>query len=185
MSLTIVGGAIFQWPLGRLSDHIDRRWTIIICCLGAGLAGGALVAFSGVSHATLLVLSFLYGGFIFPLYALVIAHANDAALPEDFIEVSSGLLLVYSVGAISGPVIASAVMEWVGYSALFGYTAIIHGLLALYTFYRMRRRVALPPDERENFVATQKTSPAAFQMDPRYPGDSNDISPVEPGTRST
>ncbi len=76
-------------------------------------------------------------------------------------------------------------MEWVGYSALFGYTAIIHGLLALYTFYRMRRRVARPPDERENFVAALRTSPAAFQMDPRHPVESNDTSPVEPGTPST
>lgn len=174
MSATIIGGAILQYPLGRLSDQIDRRWTIIIACIGAAAVGAALTLFSGVSGTALLVLSCAYGGFAFPLYALCIAHANDAAGPEDFVDVSSGLLLVFGIGAVAGPLAASAAMEFGGHAALFSYTATIHLAAALFAYYRMKKRLAIAPDDRENFVAVPLTTPAVSEIVPLASVDTGD-----------
>ena len=38
MSITVIAGAVGQWPLGRLSDRMDRRTLIIVACLGACFA---------------------------------------------------------------------------------------------------------------------------------------------------
>lgn len=171
MSATIIGGAILQWPLGRLSDRIDRRWVIIIAGLGGAATGVALVLFSGVSNNALLALSCLYGGFAFPLYALAIAHTNDSAGPEDFVDIASGLLLFFSIGAIVGPIAASAVIDVFGHVMLFAYTAVVHVLTAAFAYYRMRRRASQPPDERGNFVAVHKMSPGIAEIDPRAKDD--------------
>ena len=169
MSVSIIGGALLQYPLGLLSDQIDRRWTIIIACIGGALVGAGLTLFSGTSGLVLLVLSCAYGGFAFPLYALCMAHANDSAENEDFVDISSGLLLVYGIGAVAGPLLAASVMEVAGPASLFSYTAIIHLLAALFAYYRMKKRVALAPAERDNFVAVPLTTPAISEIVPLAP----------------
>jgi MFS family permease len=35
MSVAIVGGALLQWPLGRLSDRHDRRVALALVCAAA------------------------------------------------------------------------------------------------------------------------------------------------------
>ena len=37
--LIIISGALFQWPLGYLSDKTDRRTVIIFSCLAASVFG--------------------------------------------------------------------------------------------------------------------------------------------------
>jgi len=55
MTVTIIGGALLQWPIGRFSDSGDRRRTLAAACLGAALMAGVamvLVA-TGVSAQNL------------------------------------------------------------------------------------------------------------------------------------
>mgnify|MGYP003627835908 CR=1 FL=1 len=181
MAVTIIGGAILQFPLGRISDHYDRRYVLIVACLACAMAGLGLALLSDGSHTVMLVLAFLFGGFAFPIYALSIAHANDLVEPDDRVNVSSGLLLIFGLGAVIGPVIASAVMEVASHRALFYFTAGVHIFTAAFAFYRTTRRHAPAAAERDDFVLVNVSSPAVFGIDPRTPETPHGPH-VEPGT---
>lgn len=169
MAVTIIGGAILQFPLGRLSDHYDRRYVLIAACMLCAMAALGLATLSEYSHMLMLTLAFLFGGFAFPIYALSIAHANDLVEPGDRVNVSSGLLLVFGLAAVVGPVIASAIMEMTSHQALFYFTAAVHILTAGFAYYRTTRRNAPAAVEREGFVLVNVSSPAVFAIDPRTP----------------
>lgn len=167
MSLTVLGGAVFQWPIGLASDHYDRRKVLIVNAFLAVGLGIAMAILWNTPVPVLLGLALFYGGAIMPLYSLSVAHANDHVAPTDFVEASGGLLLVFGVGASIGPYAASFAMQHFGGWALFGYTAVIHGLLALFGLFRMTRRPSVPVDEQGSFVSVVHTSPVAAELDPR------------------
>lgn len=177
MSLIIVGGAIFQWPLGRWSDFVDRRWVIIAICVGGGVSALALMAFGDLARAAMYALAFVYGGFTFALYAIAIAHANDQAEPEDFVEIASTLILVFSIGAVVGPMLASAVVEVAGPNSFFAYSAVIHFLTAGFAFYRMQRRAATASEDKDDFIPVPRASPEVISIDPRAPDEDVEAEP--------
>ncbi|MGV7222872.1 MAG: MFS transporter [Nitrospinales bacterium] len=107
MSVAVIGGALFQWPLGKVSDTMDRRKVIGFCCIFAGIMGLGLAMIYGHSVPGMWIFIFMFGIFALPLYSLSVAHANDSVDREDFVEVSSGMLLIFGVGAIIGPLMAS------------------------------------------------------------------------------
>jgi MFS family permease len=94
MSVVVVGAVVGQWPLGWLSDRIDRRYVIALGCVAAAAAAVALAYLAGSSPAMLLAASFVFGITALPIYSICVAHANDYGAPEDFVEISSGLLLL-------------------------------------------------------------------------------------------
>lgn len=185
MSAALVGGALVQLPLGRLSDRIDRRQVIAMSCgfamifglvlaaLGDGHDGTPILGLEwftdGLHPAVLIAMVALYGGFAYPLYGLCVAHTNDFVDREEFIEASSGLLLTWGIGASVGPLLAAFSMERAGLGGLFLYTALVHSAFALVTLYRITQREAVPPPERDDFVHHATTTPEAVALDPRAP----------------
>ncbi len=147
MSITVIAGAVGQWPLGRLSDRMDRRRVILLACVGASLAGFGLANLDPEWQKTGIALTFLYGLFAFPLYSLCVAHTNDHIDPSGYVEAAGGLLMVYALGAVVGPLIASLFMQFVGSPGLFAFTVCAHVAAILFTLYRIRRRVAPPREE--------------------------------------
>jgi MFS family permease len=105
-----------------------------------------------------------WGSMAFPLYAIAVAHANDHAEPHEFVTVSGGLLLMYGGGAIAGPFLASAVMEFTSETGLYLYTAAIHLLLVVYVAMRMTRREATPADQHLPFSDALATAHTASQF---------------------
>lgn len=170
LTAAVLGGAVSQWPVGRLSDQLGRRAVGIGVCVVAAIAGVGLymaVGVVGASRPVIFLLSTLYGTMAFTVYTLCVAHANDLVHRKRAIEVSSGLLLVFSVGAILGPMIASQIMNMVGPGGLFLHSALAHGAIALIMLLRARQRPVLPVERREPFVPVPKTTPAVFDLDPR------------------
>ena len=151
MSITVIAGAIGQAPLGLVSDRMDRRKVIALTCLSAAAAGLAMVLFGKRFGQGILIFAFLFGSFAFSLYAICVAHANDFADPEDYVETASGLLLFYAIGAVIGPLAASSLMTIIGEPGLFGFTAVIHMATAAFAVARMRRRAPAPEEERTVF----------------------------------
>lgn len=152
MSVAVLAGALGQWPLGRLSDRMDRRKVIIAAASGAALAGLLFVLWSPPSVTELLAVIFLFGLFTLPIYGIVVAHMNDYVEPGGYVEAASGLLLVYAMGAVVGPLVSSLFMQHLGPEGLFGVTASMHFTLAAFAFYRMRRRARAPEEERADFT---------------------------------
>jgi len=165
MSATVVGGALAQWPMGFLSDRFGRRRTLIGLAATGGVTSLAIVAtvdnlgFLGVNS-----LGAAWGFFAFPMYAISVAHANDYAEPKEYILVSSGLLLVYGIGAILGPFAASAFMALIGAAGLYVMAGTVQVLLALYVVQRMIRRASKPSDKHISFSDALATTYSASQI---------------------
>lgn len=167
VSVFVLGGAVGQAPLGRLSDLWDRRKAIVLTSTFAAIGGMLLAFWPRPELWVLLILGGATGAFMLVIYSLCIAHTNDHVERKDFVTVSSGLLLYYAAGAVSGPLVAAALMSMAGPRGLFLLTAAAHLLLAGYALYRMRRREPVAEEAREDFVAMLRPAPMPGAMDPR------------------
>lgn len=165
MSVAVLAGALGQWPLGRLSDRMDRRKVIIAATCGAAFAGLLFVVWSPPPVAGLLAVIFLFGLFTLPIYGITVAHMNDYVEPGGYVEAASGLLLVYAMGAIAGPLVSSLAMQYLGPEAMFGVTATVHLSLAGFAFYRMRRRARAPEEERAAFTESLNLAQTVAPVD--------------------
>lgn len=184
MSAVVVGGALSQWPFGRISDRMDRRVTLLFACVAAGGAGVAVIAAGLYMPKFTVVAGFLFGVFSFPVYALSVAHTNDVAKDTEFVAVAGGLLLINGIASVIGPLLASLVMEGMGPTGLFAFTAATHGLMALFTVYRMRQRSAPPADQKGDFVPMPAMAPRWVDVDPRSEETAPDAGPPPEDTPS-
>lgn len=142
LAAVLIGSTLSQIPIGRASDRMDRRLVMVVCGIVGVVACIAMVAVQGSSPMTLYIVAALVGSVIFPIYALNVAHANDLAKPDEYVEISSGMLIVYGLGTISGPLMVGPVMDRLGPGALFGVLALYFGLYGGYAAWRMMRRDA-------------------------------------------
>ena len=163
MTSAVVGGAVLQWPIGLLSDKYSRRGTLIAVTI-VGCAVGLALGFApeNISFVTVNLLGAAWGALAFPLYTISVAYANDHAESHEYVTVSSGLLLMYGIGATIGPFIASALMTVREAGYLFVYAAISHGLLAIYVLFRTTQSDVTEIDDPITFsdalAATQTAS---------------------------
>lgn len=164
IAVSVIAGAAAQYPLGKLSDRMDRRRMIIAVALLGACAGVALALFGGRSQTLLMITGFAFGMFAFPLYALCAAHANDFIDRDGFVEAASGLLLTWAAGAVIGPLVASGLMSALGPRGLFVFTATVHLGLAGFVFYRMRQR-QVPAETRGDFSESANAAWTVAQVD--------------------
>ncbi|MEM6492190.1 MAG: MFS transporter, partial [Pseudomonadota bacterium] len=165
MSAIVVGGMLAQAPIGRLSDRVDRRWVIVggALCLSTSAAPFALGVLEG--GPAFFVVAVILGGFLLTQYALCVAHANDFAEPGDFVLVSSGLLLVFGIGASIGPLLAGAAMDLVGPRALFMHIILFALINAAFGIWRMTARAAPASAQAAEFAPSPVAAAPVF--DPR------------------
>jgi len=171
MSIAVVGGALAQWPAGRLSDRMDRRLVLLTMLSGAAVV--SLVLFLLAPMGMFLVaLGFVFGGFGLPAYSLAAAHGYDKTANADMVPTAATLLLANGLGAIVGPLIAAALMERIGPRALFLFMAAALGLLAVYVFYRTRVQPSLAAPEKTEFdLATTAQVGAVVPTEELNPAD--------------
>ena len=165
MSVAVIAGAIGQWPLGRMSDRMDRRRVILLVCGGAMICGILLALLQPSMEFMLLPAAFAYGIFAFPLYSLCVAHTNDFADESRYVEVACGLLLVYAIGAVIGPIVASIFMWLIGTGGLFAFTAIVHFVMIGFVIHRLRRREVRPVEEHISFADAMRVGLTVSSVD--------------------
>ena len=157
-----VGGLVFQYPIGWISDRMDRRRLI----MGLTAVGAVVTLIGGIlsSHyAVVLALGFAVGGVANPLYSLIIAYTNDFLDKSDMAAASGGLLFINGLGAMLGPLIIGASMTRFGPDAFFVYIGTLFALIALYALYRATRRAA--PEETSSYApVTPQASPVALEL---------------------
>lgn len=161
VALIYFGGLVFQYPIGWISDRMDRRRLIVLVC-AMGLAA-CLVAASAGPWAVIVAAPFI-GGAVNPLYSLAVAHTNDYLTPEDMPAASAGMLFINGVGAVGGPLAVGALMEGFGAFAFFLYMGSLLALILVYALWRMTQRAA-PPVEQTNPFAPILPSATSVAME--------------------
>lgn len=150
MSVATAGGALMQWPAGRLSDRIDRRLVLISLLSLAALIGLAL-ALVPVPQGALFGLALLFGMATLPTYSIAAAHAYDRSAPGAHVETAAGILLANAAGSIVGPLLASPLMEEFGSAKLFMFIAFTQACLVIFVVTRMNIQPATAPADKTDF----------------------------------
>ena len=170
MAGALLGGSLIQFPLGWLSDQMDRRRVLLACATGAAVIGILMVIIQPRTEFLVTTIVILFGAMTYPMYALTVAHANDYAAPDEFVKVAGSLLLLLGIGTIFGPIIAAWAMERFAPEGLFAFTAAVHVCVIAYVSYRMGKRPNPERATREAFrgmpvakTATQEST----GLDPR------------------
>lgn len=167
MFAIIMGGMVLQYPVGRISDLIERRLVLI----GIAIATIFICILTNV-HLKFGWLLFpwmmLFGGLTFTIYPISISHACDSLSSDDIVAGTQSLLLSYSIGAMLGPFIAPIFMQALGPEGLFVFLALVCVMMIPVFIYR-KVTVSRPKSE-ESFLSTVQTTPVIAEIDPR--GDS-------------
>ncbi|KAE9631659.1 MFS transporter [Parasedimentitalea maritima] len=165
-----VGATLLQFPLGWVSDRMDRR-VLVLVIAGVGAVGSVLGMKFGMQFEMLLLSAFLVGGMTSPLYSLLIAHTNDYLDHDDMAAASGGLVFINGLGAIAGPLITG----WLMGDAVFGpagyflFMALLLAVLASYAAYRITQRAAIPVEETGIMAPmTPSASPVSVEFAQEY-----------------
>lgn len=157
------GGLVTQWPMGWMSDRMDRRRLIVGLCVAGFVASG--LAALGPGYPVLLLLAAVIGGSVNPLYSVLIAHTNDFLEPSDMASASGGMLFLNGVGAVGGPLAVGVLMDRFGPGAFFLQMGGLMGLIALYGLWRMTRRAAKSAVETGAHISVlPSASPVAVEI---------------------
>jgi MFS family permease len=174
MGIPVLGGLLLQWPVGTLSDRVDRPFMLSVLGALVAVVSGVAARAADTTYIGFLIAMGCFGGITFAVYPVAVARAHDLFEPGDVVAVSSALLLSYGVGATVGPIAASNVMVAVGRpEGLFIYFGLVGALFALSVFYfRKREKIeVVPVDEQVGFVPMRSTSPVIGEIDPRAAED--------------
>jgi MFS family permease len=140
-SALYVGGLTLQYPVGWLSDRIDRRSIMLWLSVGATLVL-AIAAIFPLPYWALLIVAALLGGITYPMYSLIIAYTNDFLSKEQMAAASAGLIFLNGFGAIFGPLVTGWLMGLVGTRGFFLFMGVLYAVQAGYTLWRMGRRAS-------------------------------------------
>ena len=165
--LITIAGALFQWPIGYLSDRFDRRIILIFVTLIAAGLSIFIVISSYLSILVFFIILALYGGMSLPMYSLAIAHINDFLQPNEIVSASATFGILVGIGAIMGPILASLFMRLSGPDGFFAYLFIVHLSLGLFGIYRMGKRIK-PSDIESQYVPLPRNiSTAGMELNPK------------------
>jgi MFS family permease len=156
LALSVLGGAIAQYPIGWLADKYDRRKVLISLSLATIVASTITIVFAKYGTIYILTSSFLFGFFTWPIFSISAAHANDFSKSEERVELAAALIFFYAVGAIASPLFTAQLLEYFGPSSLFIFFSIGHLVLIIFGISRSRIR---PTNQvRTPYVSIPRTS---------------------------
>ena len=186
MFLITVSGAIFQWPIGYLSDRFDRRLILIITTLIGSflcilcffsvskspdfinLSSNWKTLVQHISNHRMLFYIFisLYAGMCLPLFSLNLAYVNDFLPKEKFVSAGSGMQIIFGISAMIAPFACSFFMKSFGPNGLFIYLFIFHTAIGLFGIYRMTRRSYEENPENTFTPMPRNITPLGMELDP-------------------
>ncbi|MGH6946148.1 MAG: MFS transporter, partial [Kiloniellales bacterium] len=166
-----LGGMLFQFPLGRLSDRIDRR-LVIVGCAGLAVPLALLLAASPAGPADRVLLYAgiaLLGGLTLPIYSLCVAHTNDYLRPGQIVAASGTLVLVLGAGIVFGPALGSLAVERFGPEGLFFFLAVVQGCTVATALFRLWRGQQRPESPGTAAPMAYSVTPGAARLNPEVP----------------
>jgi len=191
-SLLLVGvmlaGALFQWPIGSLSDKYDRRKIIIGSSIAAVVFSLLAIFVSGIGNSLpnlftestvsfnyfsttmdktkLFIFITLLAGVTLPLFSLNLALVNDYIPKENFVAAGGGLNIIFGLGAMAGPIICSTLMHFLGPNGFFIHLLIFLFAIIIFGFYRLSKRETENNPESTFTPLPTTITPLGIELDP-------------------
>ena len=166
MTIITSAGALSQWPIGYISDRIDRRVILVgVSFIASGLSLFFIFA-NFMPLPLFLLITGLFSIACLPMYSLAVAHTNDFLQPNEIVSASATFGILIGIGSIIGPLVVSSFMEILGPVGFYIYLFIIHGLLGLFGLYRMTQRTKPRDLESQYNPLPRNISPAGMEMNP-------------------
>lgn len=109
----------------------------------------------------------VWGGAMSSVYPLFVAQTFDRLERKYYIAASGRLLMVYSIGATIGPVLAAVLMSVYGPSSFFLFESVVAILYAVFVLTQVARRPAKSADQQEPYVPLPDITSIAMALDPR------------------
>ena len=164
MTLFLGFGALSQWPLGWISDRIDRRKVILLCCsIVVGIC--VLLALFDFSKTIFLILNGLIGASTLPLYSLGVAHTNDRLKPSQMVSASGTIVFVFSIFAALGPFTMSYFLKLFDSFGFLLYLSLVHLVIAVIVFVMMFINEDVDESDQSDFqVMAQRPSIVAMEV---------------------
>ena len=161
------GGMILQYPIGWVSDRMDRRVLIfIVCSIGTFFSFAANLS---DSYIWLLIVAFIIGGVSNPLYSLYIAYTNDNLEHDDMASASGGLIFLTGIGAIFGPSIVGWLLDEYGAASYFWFIGSVMAIMGSYALYRMTQTSSTAVEDTNAYAPITPTStPIAMELAQEY-----------------
>jgi len=184
--LITLSGAVFQWPIGYLSDRFDRRIILIITALLGSVL--TILCFFSVSaspdfinlssnwkniyqHIANHRMSFyifisLYAGVSLPLFSLNLAYVNDFLPKEKFVSAGAGMQIIFGLSAMTAPFACSFFMKNFGPNGIFIFLFIFQTLIGLFGIYRMTKRSIEENPDNTFTPMPRNITPLGMELDP-------------------
>jgi len=164
VAMLFAGALFLQYPIGWLSDVLDRR-KLIFAAAAMGAGSCALGLMTDGRSEMLFVAAFLAGGETTPLYSLFLAYANDDLSADDMPAASGGLVFIFGLGAIAGPLLSGWAMQSLGPHGFWLVLTLTFAGIALYALYRMTQRPAIQVEDTDSYLTVlPTTSPVAVEV---------------------
>ncbi len=173
MGAVIIGGLVLQWPIGKLSDMLDRRQVMVGVTLATAIVCYLIMDKDVHDGLGLLALGALFGGLSFTIYPLAVAYTNDYIGPEDRVPASGGLMISYGIGASLGPTLGSVMMDFLDARGLFIFIGGVALVLMVFILWRITQRRAPALADQGDFQPMQRTSPVVYELYPEPEPDAN------------
>ena len=184
--LITLAGAVFQWPLGYISDKVDRRKVIIFSGILAIIFCILAVLFSGTSlpnaftqnltkfnyfsttleKAKLFLFITLLAGATLSMFPIILAYVNDNISKDKFVAAGSGLNIIFGLGAIGGPIICSLAMEKFGPNGFFLYIIVFLIFMVVFGIYRVNKNVYEENPDSSFTPLPKDITPLGIELDP-------------------
>ena len=182
--LVTVSGGIFQWPIGYYSDKSDRRIIIIFCTFlaalfaflsivasGTSLENMYLATSVGIDKLLFFIYVSLYAGMCIPLFTLNLAYVNDFISKEKFVAAGAGMQVIFGIGAMTGPVICSLLMNKYGTNGFFVHLLFFNSVIGLFGLYRITKRTYKDNPESTYTPLPRNITPLGIELDPTTGAD--------------
>ena len=182
LAFMTVGGMLFQFPLGKLSDMVDRRLVIV----GApGLSIPVCLALASLHDPAgdlnlLYLLVALLGGLTLPVYSVCMAHMNDHLKPSQVVAASGSLVLILAAGMTIGPTLGGSAIERYGPQGVFYLLSLVAGLTVMTALFRWWHAPARTENRSTAVAVSSSLTPEAATL---YPDASSRDDSAEGGRR--
>ncbi len=167
-SMTL-GGMLFQFPLGKLSDMMDRR-LLIAGVPGLSIPICILIALLDNPAENLLLLYLLVGllgGLTLPVYSICMAHMNDHLNRSQVVAASGTLVLILAAGMTLGPTLGGFTIDHFGPAGMFHVLSVTAGLTVMTALFRLWSSPAISESRGSAVAVSANLTPEATTLYPK------------------